>query len=170
MRLRVAAAAATALSAVVALPPAAAAPSRSQLFFKQKLLDDRRTSDAIEALLRTGGGFVDRSIKFTDLTGDDKTDAIVRVQSGGIDGVVAVYVLSTDTRARGNELRVVLRRQALRRGSTRVVDGALSYRTSIYDADDGPCCPSSQRETTLRWVARDKRFVVGGTEDLPGPS
>lgn len=140
------------------------AQTRSQRFFTEKLLDDRATSSRIKSLLRSGGGFVDRSIAFRDLTGDRKTDAIVRVQSGGASGAVAVFVFST---AGGKELRAVFRSQNLTRASTHFPKRTvLVYRTSRYAAGDELCCPSRIIETRLRWDREDKRFRVSERDEL----
>jgi len=140
--------------------PAAAQTTQSQRFFKARLLEDPRTSETIKDLLREGGGFVDRSVVFRDLTRDKRDDAVVRVHSGGAAGVVAVYVFSTDTlRPKGNGLRVVFRAQRLVRGSTRVSKGVVSYREARYTPSDELCCPTQLLETTLRWDRSEKRFT-----------
>jgi len=141
---------------MVAVPFAGAQQSRSQQFFTERLLEDRRTSSAIKDLLRSGG-FVDEKIVFKDLTGDRKADAVVRVQSGGAAGIVAVYVFST---AGADELRAVFRSQSLERATTRVRDGKVSYRYARYSPGDELCCPSRIEESRLRWRAEQKRFVV----------
>ena len=104
--------------ALLAAVAATAAPTRSQTFFKERLLADDDVSRTIKKLLRTGGGVVDRSIVFRDLTRDGRDDAVVRVHTGGADGVVAVYVFTTDIRNADGELHVVYRAQRLRRAST----------------------------------------------------
>lgn len=151
------------------LAAAHAAQTRSQMFFRDKLLADSRTSATIKDLLEDGGGFVDRSVVFRDLTGDDRDDAIVRVQSGGAAGAVALYVFSTDAARAGSELRVVYRQQRLMRASTRVRRRVLSFRTSTYAEGDELCCPSKVVETTLRWDARKKTFRVAKREDVVAP-
>jgi hypothetical protein len=148
-----------ALAALVAAAPLARAePSQSQEFFREKLLQDGRTSREIKDLLgEGGGGFVDRRITFKDLTGDDKADAVVRVQSAGAAGIVAVYVFST---AGADELRAVFRSQSLTRASTRVRAGRVSYRYARFAPGDELCCPSRIDESRLRWRPRKERFVV----------
>lgn len=157
MTLRGAASLLGALALLTALaPPAGGEPTDSQRFFTQELLDDPRTSDAIADLLRTGG-FVDRRIKFTDLTGDDRDDAVVRVHSGGAAGMVAVYVFSTHG---ADALRAVFRSQSLTRARTRVRKGRVSYRYAFYSPADELCCPSRIDESRLVWRDGEKRFVV----------
>lgn len=155
------------LALAVIAAPAGADLTRSQTFFAQKLQQDGKTSPRIKELLRSGG-FVDRSVAFRDLNRDKKSDAIVRVQSGGASGAVAVYVFST---AGAKELRVVFRSENLQRASTKVTDGVLSYRTSRYAAGDELCCPAQIVETKLKWVRAEKRFRVDErTELTPAPS
>ena len=148
-----------ALLFVALAAPASAQKNQSQLFFEQRLLEDRLTSSAIKTLLRSGGGFVDRGVVFRDLTGDKRADAVVRVHSGGAAGVVAVYVFSTANRKNG-KLRAVFRSQNLMRASTRVLKGVASYRTSRYEPGDELCCPSRLTQSTLGWVADERRFRV----------
>jgi hypothetical protein len=145
-----------ALAALTAVPAATAEQTSSQRFFTERLLADGRTTAEIKDLLR-GGGFVDKRIKFADLTGDDRDDAVVRVHSDGAAGIVAVYVFST---AGADELRAVFRSQELTRASTRVRDGKVSYRYARYEPADELCCPSRIDESRLQWKAKQKRFVV----------
>jgi hypothetical protein len=150
-------------AALVLASPAAAGADQtaSQRFFTERLLADDGTSRGVRDLLRGGGGFVDRAVRFRDLTGDDRSDAVVRVQSGGVAGAVALYVLSTDTgRRRGGRLEVVFRSQELLRAETRIRDGVLRYRTARPQPGDEPCCPSRLAESRLRWQERRHRFRV----------
>ena len=149
----------TMLSALWGAAPAAAQKTQTQAFFEQRLLADRLTSKSIKTLLRSGGGFVDRGAVFRDLTGDKRDDAVVRVHSGGAAGVVAVYVFSTANR-KGGKLRVIFRSQSLMRGSTRVLKGVASYRTSRYDPGDELCCPARITQSTLEWNADERRMRV----------
>jgi hypothetical protein len=154
------AAVAAALAALVAAAPASAEQTQPQRFFKERLLADSQTSRAVKGLLRDGGGFVDRSVVFRDLTRDRRDDAVVRVHSGGAGGVVAVYVFSTDTRRSGSGLRAVFRSQRLLRASTSVAKGVISYRSASYAPGDELCCPSQLIETSLRWERATKRFRI----------
>jgi hypothetical protein len=157
--LRAAVAAAVLAALWSAAATASAAQNQAQRFFEQRLLADRQTSPAIKTLLRSGAGFVDRGITFRDLTGDKRADAVVRVQSGGAAGAVAVYVFSTANR-KGGRLRVIFRAQTLMRASTRVSEGVLSYTTARYDPGDELCCPARLTQSTLRWSARKRRLLV----------
>ncbi len=147
------------LAALVGAAPASAEKTASQRFFEERLLADRLTSDAIQTLLRSGGGFVDRGVVFRDLTGDKRDDAVVRVHSGGAAGVVAVYVFSTANR-KGGQLKAVFRSENLMRASTRVLKGVLSYRTSRYDPGDELCCPARITQSTLAWNRHERRMRV----------
>jgi hypothetical protein len=148
-----------AVLAALGAPAPAPAQDATQRFFEERLLQDRKTSSAIKTLLRTNSGFVDKAVVFRDLTGDKRDDAVVRVHSGGAAGVVAVYVFSTANR-KGGKLRVVFRSQSLMRASTRVLKGVVSYRTSRYEPGDELCCPARITQSTLGWVASERRFRV----------
>jgi len=150
----------------LAAPPALAAQTATQRFFSERLQADKGTSAEIEDLLRTRQGFVDRTVTFRDLTGDDRADAIVRVQSGGAAGAVALYVFSTDTGRKGSGLRVVFRSQELRRVQTRIRDGVLRYRSARPQPGDELCCPTKVAETRLRWRERLHRFSVAERREI----
>ena len=152
-------AALAAMLVVLVLPSTAPAKDATQQFFEARLLQDRLTSKAIKDLLQSGGGFVDKGVVFRDLTGDKRADAVVRVHSGGVAGVVAVYVFSTANR-KGGKLRAVFRSQRLMRASTRVVKGVVSYRTARYEPGDELCCPSRITQSTLGWDNDERRFRV----------
>jgi hypothetical protein len=146
--------------ALVTPMPAQAAQTATQRFFSERLQADKKTSREVKDLLTTRQGFVDRSVTFRDLTGDEREDAIVRVQSGGADGAIALYVFSTDTGVRNSGLKVVFRSQELRRAQTRVRDGVLRYRSARPQPGDELCCPSAASETRLRWREALHRFTV----------
>lgn len=149
-------------------PSAAAAPTRTQRFFEDRLLRDPRTSESVADLLRSDG-FVDRSVTFRDLTGDDRADAVVRVQTSGAAGAVAVYVFSMDTGERGSGLRVVFRSQRLLRAGTSVLDGVLTYTTARPAPGDELCCPALVLQTSLRWDDDEHRFRIADRREVPGP-
>jgi hypothetical protein len=158
-------------AAALLLAPASAgaAPSPTQQFFEARLLADDGTSKEIADLLRTNQGFVDRQIRFRDLTGDGKTDAVVRVQSGGAEGAVALYVFSTDTGKKGSGLAVIFRSQELLRAETRIRHGVLRYRSARPQPGDEVCCPSRLSESRARWQERKHRLkVVERREVEPG--
>ena len=159
---RAAAAVALACLAVLApVAPAGAERSPTQAFFTQRLLDDKSTSDEVKTLLRRGDAFVDRAVRFKELTGDERADAVVRVQTGGAAGTIALYVFSTDTgHGKGSPLTVVFRSQSLERAETRIRDGVLRYRTARYAPGDERCCPAAMAESRLRWREAKHRFQV----------
>ena len=104
------------------------------------------------------GGFVSSDVLFADLTGEGKADAVVTVDSGGSAGIIAVYIFSAGT---GNDLKVVYRNQRLYRGLARINPGpALVYVLPQYTDGDELCCPSSYRETELKWNAKTKQFSI----------
>ena len=146
------------LTALLA-PAQALAKNATQQFFEARLLADKQTSKAIKELLQSGGGFVDKGVVFRDVTGDKRDDAVVRVHSGGAAGVVAVYVFSTANKKNG-KLRAIFRSQSLMRASTRVLKGVVSYRTSRYNPGDELCCPARITQSTLDWVADERRMRV----------
>jgi hypothetical protein len=150
----------------LAAAPAGATQTSTQRFFSARLQADRATSREIRDLLRSGQGFVDRSVAFKDLTGDDKADAVVRVQSGGAAGAVALYVFSTDAGRRNRSLRVVFRSQELRRAQTRIRDGVLRYRSARPQPGDELCCPSRASESRLRWREARHRFQVAERREV----
>jgi hypothetical protein len=159
--------------ALGAAAPAGAAQTTTQRFFTERLLTDEDTSREIRDLLQSRAGFVARDVAFRDLTGDDKADAVVRVDSGGAAGVVAVYVFSTDTGRRRGPLEVVFGSQELLQAETRIRSGVLRYRSARPQPGDEVCCPSRLAESRLRWHERRHRFDVVerrevGPDDLWG--
>jgi hypothetical protein len=146
---------ALALLLVLAVPATAQqTTSNPQALFKQTLLDYGRTSADVKSMLRSGRGFVEPSPAFADVTGDGKSDALVRVMTGGAAGAVAVYVLSTDGTT-GSALKVVMRKQRLYRATLKVdASHNLVVRTPIYAAGDALCCPSKARDRTYAWNAK----------------
>lgn len=146
-----------ALALVLALAAPATA-QEPQALFKKKLLADGGTSADVKSMLRSGRGFVEPSPVFADVTGDNKSDALVRVMTGGAAGAVAVYVLSTDGTT-GSDLKVVMRNQRLYRATVRVNSAHnLVVREPVYAAGDTLCCPSRARDRTYAWDAKVKRL------------
>jgi hypothetical protein len=156
------------VAAALLAPTAALAKDQTQQFFEGKLLADKRTSKAVKELLRSGGGFVDKKVGFHDITGDKRDDAIVRVNSGGANGDVAVYVFSTANK-KGGKLKVIFRSQKLMRVTTRTSKGVLSYRTARYEPGDELCCPSHVTESTLGWDKATRRMKVVKRETFAPP-
>ena len=172
-------AAAVALVALVALPaaPAAAEQTAPQKLFRKRLLNDRAVSAEIKNVLRNGG-FVDRDIRFGDLTGDGKSDAVVMVNQGGSAGRIALYVYSSHRPRRsdgggGTELRIRYKHQHLYRARASVKgmsesrpQGAVIHRTPIYDLGDELNDPAAIRVVEVRWRPRRNRFGVASTETV----
>ena len=150
----------------LAAAPAPAAQTATQRFFSERLQADTGTSREVKDLLRTRQGFVDRTVTFKDLTGDKRADAVVRVQSGGADGAIALYVFSTDTGMKGSGLKVVFRTQELRRAQTRVRDGVLRYRSARPQPGDELCCPAAVSETRLRWRERLHKLTAAERREV----
>ena len=169
MSARRAALALAAAGLAVTAAPAGAEQSATQRFFSARLQADDATSREVRELLRSGEGFVDRGVTFRDLTGDDRADAVVRVQSGGASGAIALYVFSTDAGRGTRSLRVVFGSQSLLRAQTRIRDGVLRYRSARPQPGDELCCPAAVSESRLRWRERERRFeVVERREVAPG--
>jgi hypothetical protein len=156
------------VAGTLSAPAAALAKDQTQQFFEQRLVADKRTSKTIKALLQSGGGFVDKSVVFRDVTGDKRDDAIVRVNSGGADGAVAVYVFSTANK-KGGKLKAIFRSQRLIRASTRVRKGIVTYQTARYEPADELCCPSQVTESTLGWDKATRRMKVVRRETFAPP-
>jgi hypothetical protein len=148
---------------VLAVVPAGADQTAGQKFFRAKLLDDDAVAHSVKVTLKKGG-FVDSAILFADLTGEGKDDAVVTVDSGTSAGHVAMYVFSAGS---GKDLKIVYRNQRLYRGDVRVNPGpSLVYMVPDYKAGDELCCPTTFRETTLKWDAKRKRFGVAQRRDV----
>jgi hypothetical protein len=151
--------------------PAAAEETRAQKLFRNRLLNDRGVSADVKRVLRNGG-FVDRDIRFGDLTGDGKSDALVLVNQGGSSGRIAVYIFSShkprsDDGGGGDELRIRYKAQRLYRAraslkqpSTNRPRGAVVYWTPVYDPGDQLNDPGGAQVVEVRWRARRTRFGV----------
>jgi hypothetical protein len=159
------------LFVVVPAMPAAAEQTQAQKLFRKRLLNDRAVSPDVKRVLRNGG-FVDRDIRFGDLTGDGKSDALVLVNEGGSAGRIAFYVYSSHRSRRndgggGDELRIRFKRQhlyraraSLKRASAKRPRGAVVYKTPVYDPGDELNDPGATRVVEVRWRPRRNRFGV----------
>jgi hypothetical protein len=164
---------ALALLVCVALPavPAAAEQTTAQKLFRKRLLNDREVKPEIKRVLRHGG-FVDRDIRFGDITGDGKSDAVVLVNEGGSAGRIALFVYSShrqpnDTGGGGSELRIRFKNQNLYRAKANLRGmssqrplGAVVYSTPVYDPGDELNDPGARRVVEVRWRPRKSRFGV----------
>jgi hypothetical protein len=147
-----------------------AAPSKSQAFFKKTLLADDKTTAAIKGLLREGGGIVAPDITFADLTGDERSDAVVLVDTGGVAGAVALYVFSTHGKAEDSDLRAVYRSQRLYRAATQVSDARLIVRTPRFAEGDDVCCPAKVVQRVYSWSPGSNTLALRSSEEAPGPA
>jgi hypothetical protein len=159
------------------LAPAAAEQTRAQKLFKKRLLNDRDVAPEIKRVLRSGG-FVDRDIRFGDLTGDGKSDALVLVNEGGSAGRIALYVYSSHRGRRndgsgGGELRIRFKRQNLYRAQAKIraegrrrPDGAVVFTTPVYDPGDELNDPGARRVVEVRWRPRRTLFAVHSTREV----
>lgn len=155
-------------AALVATAGSSAAPTKSQALFEKTLLDDPKTTDAVKNLLR-GGGFVAPDIEFADLTGDGRSDAVVLVETGGVAGAVALYVLSTDGESAESDLRAVFRSQRLYRATVQTAGDTLTLRTPRYARGDDVCCPAKLAERVYVWSAGAKTMRRRSTRTVDGP-
>jgi len=147
-----------------------AQPSKSQQLFRKTLLDDAKTTPAIKQLLGDRGGIVAPEIEFADLTGDGRSDAVVRVDSGGAAGAVAVYVFSTDGKAADSPLRAIYRSQRLYRAKAEVSDATLILRVPRYGEGDDVCCPAKLVERVYAWSDSAKALTQRSSRELPRPT
>lgn len=170
---------AIALLVLVAAPvaPAAAEQTQPQKLFRKRLLGDRGVSADVKQVLRSGG-FVDRDIRFGDLTGDGKSDAVVLVNQGGSAGRIALFIYSShrtgrDDGAGGTELRIRYRNQHLYRARAGVKamgpkrpHGAVVHRTPVYDPGDELNNPGAERVVEVRWRPRRTRFGIASARTV----
>lgn len=164
---------ALALLLCVAAPaiPATADQTAGQKLFRKRLLNDRSVKPEIKRVLRNGG-FVDRDIRFGDITGDGKSDALVLVNEGGSAGRIALYVYSSHRPKNsdgggGDELRIRYSNQNLYRARAQLKQpsekrphGAVVYRTPVYDPGDALNDPGATEVVEVRWRPRKRRFGV----------
>lgn len=165
MRLRLLAA----LTLLAASSPALAqATTTQQDFFTAALRKDAKVTKAVKAGLADGTLFVSPSNVFGDVTGDGKADAIVLVETGSINGAVALYVFSTDG-GKSDQLRVVYRSQSLQRATARVSGTALLIRRPVWRAGDDPCCALKYSQATYRWNPKHKTLERAALREV-GPA
>jgi hypothetical protein len=141
--------------------PVGAAETRAQKFFSRELQSSSRAGPAVRRHLREGTWRIDRDIGFSDLTGDGKTDAVVRVYSGTAAQDVAVYVFSAEG---STKLRAVFAREGLYRVTVAIRNRALRVTVPSFAAGNPTCCPAAYLERTYRW--RTDKFVLDGTRRI----
>lgn len=155
------------LVTAAALPASAPArPTQQQSFLRTALLKDPKVTSAVKSALRRGRARVDARSGFVDLTGDDKSDAIALVTTGGAGGTIALYVLSTDG---AKALRPVLRLQQVYRATVRVV--AADRKLTVIEPDwvrgDALSDPTGQRERDYVWTPSRKTFRRTAVRSAP---
>jgi hypothetical protein len=160
----------TGAGALVLSVGSSAAPSQSQELFKKTLLEDPKTTSAVKKLLTDGGGFVAPDIAFADITGDQRSDAFVLVETGGAAGAVAFYVFSTDGEAADSPLRAVFRSQRLYRASVEPAGATLKLRTPKFVEGDDICCPAKIAQREYQWSATAKALVLQDAIEFGGPT
>lgn len=137
-----------------------------QAFFHDALIKDAKTTSAIRRALTADAAIVDPATQYADLTGDGKSDAIVRVHSAGAAGVVAVYVFSTDGAPKG-ALRALFRTQSLYRAITTPTDDArLQIDEPKYAPGDDVCCPGKLTRRRYRFSKGSRTFVRTSLETI----
>lgn len=174
-RCRAALAVLAALTSAVALAllttgGSSAAPSRSQALFEKALLADPRTTSEIKQLLRDGGAIVAPEIRFADVTGDGRSDAVVLVDTSGVAGAVALFVFSTHGAAEKSVLRAVYRSQRLYRADSEVAGGALVVRTPRFAEGDDVCCPAKVVQRVYGWSASSRTLRLRSSSEVAGPA
>lgn len=125
-----------------------------QAFFRDAIAKDPRTLADLRAGLASGALFVDPATTYGDLTGDGKADAVVRVDSGGAAGSIALYVFTVDGPKPTKKLRIVFRIQRLTRAVVALAGGGLTVVQPAYRRGDEAGRPSAVVRRTYAWVAR----------------
>jgi hypothetical protein len=146
-----------------------AKPSKSQELFRKTLLADEKTTSGVKRLLREGG-FVAPDMQFGDVTGDDRSDAVVLVDSGGAAGAVALYVFSTHGKPADSALRAVYRSQSLYRASAEISAGTLILRVPRYEKGDDLCCPAHEVQRVYAWSSSAKTLKLRSKQERTGPT
>ncbi len=158
----------TATAVLLVSAGSGAAPSKSQALFRKTLLADSKTTNAVKSLLRERG-FVAPEITFSDLTGDGRSDAVVLVETGGVAGAVALYVLSTHGKPANSDLRAVYRSQRLYRATAEVSAARLIVRVPRFAQGDDVCCPAKIIERVYSWSDAAKTLVKRSSRVIDGP-
>lgn len=117
---------------------------------------------AAELINRAGGGEVHAErVIFEDLTGDEREEAVVVIESGGTAGDLAVAVY------RLQEGRPLLALFAKTAGRVEVRLGLVVTSEGVFAADDARCCPSQLRERAYGW--REGEFVLLYDQNVDNP-
>ena len=137
-----------------------------QQLFRKVLLADPKLASGVKRLLTTNAGFVSPAPVFADLTGDNKSDAVVTVDNGGVAGAVAAYMLTAKGSSSG-DLRVAFRSQSLYQGRVRMSGPTLTVAEPIFARGDDVCCPRKALERDYAWDASKKAFTRRATRTVP---
>jgi hypothetical protein len=137
-----------------------------QQLFRKVLLADPKLASGIKRLLNTNAGFVAPKTVFADLTGDNKSDAVVTVENGGVAGAVAAYVLTAEGSSEG-DLHVAFRSQSLYQGRVRTSGPTLTVAQPVFARGDDVCCPRKAIERDYEWDAAKKAFTRRATRTVP---
>ena len=117
-----------------------------------------------QALARQLSGRVDAAqVRYVDVTGDGREEALVAITSDGTFGNLAVVVFTEQ----GGVAREMLTRVAGqdRRGVALTVEaGQLIETVGVYGASDANCCPGQVARTYFRWD--ETKLVVARTETI----
>jgi hypothetical protein len=143
--------------------------TKFQSLFRKTLLEDEKTISGVKKVLREGG-FVAPAMQFGDLTGDERSDAVVLVESGGAGGAIALYVFSTHGRAADSALRAVYRSQSLYRASAEISAGTLIVSTPRYRRGDDLCCPAKELQRVYAWSSSAKTLKLRSSQERTGPT
>ncbi|MGB2694323.1 MAG: hypothetical protein WBD55_03950 [Dehalococcoidia bacterium] len=128
---------------------------------------DLATRPEVENFVGSYGGEADVDrIRYGDLTGDGRDEAVLPIDSGGSLGDLAIFAFGY---VDGQLKQLVLALPAQPRSgvSARIQNGRL-ITTEAYFADDDPlCCPSQIRRVTYRW--NGSILVIDGETIDPAP-
>src|SRR5919109_1061764 len=137
-----------------------------QQLFRKVLLADPKLASGVKRLLNTNAGFVSPTPVFADLTGDNKSGAVVTVDNGGVGGAVAAYVLTAEGSSSG-DLRVAFRSQSLYQGRVRTSGPTLTVAQPLWSRGDDVCCARKAIERDYAWDASKKTFTRRATRTVP---
>jgi hypothetical protein len=151
------------LAANVGFSPSASPSTCSRAAAKRAVAASRLPQRVkIDASGRYGGG-IDMLI-CRDLTGDDQTELIASIFSGGTAGDHSWLVFAPTQRG----WKLAFRRLNLYKVGIRAGSNGIVETLPVYNPDDPNCCPSGGFDHRLyRW--RHGRFVVARSWHTNGP-
>lgn len=105
-----------------------------------------------DMIAQLGSGAVESgAVVYTDLTGDQREEAIVPVTSQGTLGNIGYVVFTLQSGKPAVVLTRTVDRSAASGLQMSIEDGVLLETRGVFGPDDPFCCPSQLRETTFRW-------------------